>query len=31
MNDLLIKHKHGLKLLDELGFREKDEHWVNTV
>jgi hypothetical protein len=31
LNDLLIKHKNGLKILDELGFREKEEHWVNTV
>lgn len=31
LNDLLVKYKNGLKLLDELGFREKDEHWVNTV
>ena len=31
LNDLLVKYKNGLKLLDELGFREKDEHWINTV
>ena len=31
MNELLSKYKAGLKLLDEPGFQEEGDNWVNKM
>jgi hypothetical protein len=31
MNELLSRYKAGVKLLDELGFQEDGDNWVNKM